>query len=90
MPLVVTDNLELARQTRVADLVRQLGVASGGTVGGAALQGQLQALNEQLQSVIGHTMNSLSSVTRLNDNTIQARFGATMTRRLRVAATTVA
>lgn len=76
IPLVVTDDLELTRHSRTADVVRQLQAALAGTVQGVGLAGQLSSLNEQLQSIIGSSLNSLSSVTRLSDNTMQARLGA--------------
>lgn len=76
VPLVVTDDIELNRQSRAAQAVRQLQAALSGTVQGIGLAGQLQTLNDQLQANAGSGLNSVSTVTRLANNTIQARFGA--------------
>jgi hypothetical protein len=76
VPLVVTDDIELSRQSRAAQAVRQLQAALSGTVQGVGLAGQLQTLNDQLQANAGSGLNSVSTVTRLANNTIQARFGA--------------
>lgn len=76
IPLVVTDDLESTRQSRAADVVRQLAFNLSGTVQNTDVAAQLRYLNEQLQAIVGTKLNSLSSITRLNDNTIQARFGA--------------
>jgi hypothetical protein len=76
VPLLVTDNLELTRQQRTQDVVRQLRLALTGAVQGVAADANLQRLTDALEAVAGNSLNSITSVTRLSDNTVQARFGA--------------
>lgn len=76
IPLLVTDNLELSRGSRVAETVRQLGLAARGSYSGVGAGGEVQRLTDQIEAVAGNSLNSLTSVTRLADNTLQARFGA--------------
>jgi hypothetical protein len=76
VPLLVTDNLELTRQQRTQDAVRQLKLALTAAYQGVAADATLQRLAEALEAVGGNSLNSLTSVTRLTDNTVQARLGA--------------
>ena len=76
VPLVVTDNLELSREHQAQQVSRQLGLALSGIVSNAALGGQLNRLTESLDAIEGNSLNSLTSVTRVNDSTFLTRLGA--------------
>lgn len=76
VPLVVTDNLEVSREQQAQQVARQLGLALSGTVANAAVAGELNRLTESLNAIAGQSLNSVTSVTRVNDSTFLARFGA--------------
>lgn len=76
VPLVVTDNLELSREHQAQQVSRQLGLALSGIVSNVALAGQINRLTESLDAIEGNSLNSLTSVTRVNDSTFMTRLGA--------------
>ena len=76
VPLVVTDNLELSREQQAQQISRQLGLALSGIVSNVALAGQVSRLTESLNALEGNSLNSLTSVTRVNDSTFLTRLGA--------------
>jgi hypothetical protein len=76
VPLIVTDDLEQAINSRAAEVARQLGLALnfmmqgvGGNIG-ANLQ------SRDRESIFAADINSLLTVARLNDNGIYIRLGA--------------
>lgn len=76
VPLVVTDNLELSREHQAQQVSRQLGLALSGIVSNVALASQINRLTESLNAIEGNSLNSLTSVTRVNDSTFMTRLGA--------------
>lgn len=77
LPLLVTDNLESAYRSQSAenllDLAASLQLMVHSIGASAGVQRQLDALQKSLN----RDLNSIFTVARLNDNTIQARLGAT-------------
>lgn len=76
IPLIVTDNLEGTRSSRSAELARQLSLALNLMVKGVGAEAGFNALNENLKAIAGTDLNSLQSVSRLTDSSVQVRFGA--------------
>jgi hypothetical protein len=76
IPLLVTDNLENTIKSRTVDSLRNLAVTlnflNPGVRGGASL-GQKQ---ENFKRALGGDLNSLLTVGRVSDNTLQVRLGA--------------
>ncbi|MBY6263718.1 hypothetical protein EI613_17610 [Azospirillum sp. 412522] len=76
IPLLATDNLTTTQRSRAVDLVRQYGLALGGSTPGVAAQAELKRLSDDLKSVIGRDLDSVFTVARLADNSIRVRMGA--------------
>lgn len=76
VPLLVTDNMEGTLKSRTVDTIRQFALALSILQGGVGGQAGLSKRNEELQSVLGTDINSLLTVGRITDNTIQVRLGA--------------
>lgn len=76
VPLLVTDNLEGALTSRSLDTIRQFALALSFLTPGVAGGVELNRLREEFQSVLGTDINSLLTVGRVTDNTIQIRLGA--------------
>lgn len=76
LPLLVTDNLEHSATQRTLDVVRQIQLAA--RLSGGGLLGQLgfSQYREDLQSILGSDHNSLRTIGRVTNNTIQIRLGA--------------
>lgn len=76
VPLVVTDNLEGTREYQAAQQLRQAALALsafGGPVGGSANFGRTL---DRIREYEATRLNSIYSVARLTENTIQVRMGA--------------
>lgn len=76
IPLLVTDNIEGSLQSRTARVIRQLSVAFKFALEGVA--GNLDAvrLKDKLDAVLGVDQNSLFTIGRSSENSIQVRLGA--------------
>jgi hypothetical protein len=79
IPLLVTDIAEQSLQSRAVEIMRQLGLALGGTIQGVALGADFGNARDEIAQVLGADINALSTVARLNANTIRVRFGASNT-----------
>lgn len=76
VPLLVTDDVESGQSTKIASLMRQLGLALGGTVSNVALQAAVASLKSEIDAELANDFNSLYMVSRVTENTIRLRFGA--------------
>jgi hypothetical protein len=76
LPFLVTDDLEMMLQSRSLDEIRQFALALSGVLYGVGASGDVQKMNEQLQTVVSHNINSTFMVAKVSENSIQCRFGA--------------
>lgn len=76
VPLLVTDNLEVASDVVTAQAILELAAAVSGTPGNVGVGGQLQALRDSLNQAQANARNALRTVVRLGDNAIRVRLGA--------------
>ncbi|APD90680.1 hypothetical protein BM524_13200 [Alteromonas mediterranea] len=78
LPLLVSDNIEAAMQSRsntdLLNLAFGLSLLNAGNFGSIGLDNY----SEKFQSVFGRDMNSLLSVTRSSSNTLKIRLGANL------------
>lgn len=78
LPLLVSDNIEAAMQSRsnsdLLNLAFGLSLLNAGNFGSAGLD----SYSENFQSIFGRDMNSLLSVTRSSSNTLKIRLGANL------------
>ncbi|MFZ8201784.1 hypothetical protein [Alteromonas portus] len=78
LPLLVSDNIEAAMQSRsnsdLLHLAFGLSLLNAGNFGSVGLD----SYSEDFQSVFGRDMNSLLSVTRSSSNTLKIRLGANL------------
>jgi hypothetical protein len=78
IPLVVTDDLQSAIESRSAEQIRQIAISLAAVAGKANIGGGLANLDEQLRTTLGRTLDSTFTLARESDNTVRARFGATL------------
>lgn len=76
VPLLVTDDLEVASEAVTAQAILELAAALSGTVGNAGVGGQAQAVRDSLNAALANSSNALRTVVRLGDNAIRVRLGA--------------
>jgi len=76
LPLLVTDNLEGTLSSRSRDDLRQITFALSAVLPSIAANFSLSDLRELVQSFIGNELNSLLTIGRVTDNTLQVRLGA--------------
>jgi hypothetical protein len=76
IPLLVTDDLQAAIESRNAEQIRQLALSIAAAAGKANIQGGLASLDEQLRSALGRSLDSTFTIARKSDNSIMTRFGA--------------
>lgn len=78
LPLLVSDNIEAAMQSRsnsdLMNLAFGLSLLNAGNFGSVGLD----SYSEDFQSIFGRDMNSLLSVTRSSSNTLKIRLGANL------------
>lgn len=78
LPLLVSDNIEAAMQSRsntdLLNLAFGLSLLNAGNFGSVGLD----SYSEDFQSIFGRDMNSLLSVTRSSSNTLKIRLGANL------------
>lgn len=77
VPLLVTDNVEFARDAAAAQAITELALAVSGAVKGVAVDSKLQAVRDRLQTAFANDQNSLRTVARLGENAVRVRLGAT-------------
>src|SRR5215470_192554 len=76
LPLLVTDSLEGALESQSLEWIRQYAAALGGAAPTVAGSVKLDKSRDEVQNWRGTALNSLLTVGRLNNNTIQVRLGA--------------
>lgn len=76
VPLLVTDDIEAALRSGSAEQIRQIALGLSAAFHGVGVSGDIQNVDQQLRTVLGHDLNSTFTVARVSDNTIRARFGA--------------
>ncbi|HYA40440.1 MAG TPA: hypothetical protein VEF34_04010 [Syntrophobacteraceae bacterium] len=76
IPLVVTDDVEMAIHNHSLDRLREFALALSAAVRGVGATGDFQRMYERLQTVKGQDLNSTFMVARVTGNTIRCRFGA--------------
>jgi len=76
LPLLATDNLEAGSDVRCVNEIRQLSLALVALVQGFGASAGIDKTKQFMSSVAGNDLNSLLTLGRLSDNTIQARLGA--------------
>jgi len=77
MPLLVTDDIERALQARTIETALQIGLALSAASHGVGGSLATNYVNQALSAISGQDINSRMTVTRLSDNEIYARIGAT-------------
>lgn len=76
LPLLVTDNLESALVSRSSQVAREIGLAVLGTIGTVGAEAGVVQAYEELSSQLTQDLNSLFMISRVSDNTVQVRLGA--------------
>lgn len=76
LPLLVTDNLEMAAASRTREKIQELALALGGSSGSVAGSLGVESTEAKLDRVAGLDLNSLLAVARVSDNTLMVRLGA--------------
>ena len=76
LPLLVTDNIEGTLRSQSMERIRQLSFALGLLTNSIDAEAGFNKLNNQFKKIIGSDLNSLMTVSRISDNSIQARLGA--------------
>jgi hypothetical protein len=79
VPLLATDVAEQSLQSRAAEILRQLSLNVTGQVNGAGLAAGLGRARDDLAQALGTDINAVSTVARVNDNTMRVRLGAVNT-----------
>ena len=74
--MLVTDDIERALKSSAAEVARQIGLALSASIHGVGGGFDLNKVNESLKTISGQDINSRLTVTRLSDNTIYVRIGA--------------
>ena len=75
-PLLVTDNLEGALKSRSVNTIRDFLLALSVLTGKVDVDSKLTAYTDQLSRVLGTDLNSLFTVSQVNDNSVRVRLGA--------------
>jgi len=76
VPILVTDDIERALKSSAVEAVRQIGLALSAAVQGVGGSLAANNTNQTLNAVSGQDINSRLTVTRLLDNTIYVKIGA--------------
>jgi hypothetical protein len=76
VPLLVTDDLEAALQSRSVDQVRQFALALSAMVQGLGLGGDIQKVEEALRTGVSRDFNATFTIARVSHNTLRVRIGA--------------
>jgi hypothetical protein len=75
-PLLVTDNLEGALKSRAVNTIRDFVLALSVLTGKVDVDSKLTAYTDKLSRVLGTDLNSLFTVSQVNDNSVRVRLGA--------------
>ncbi len=76
IPLLVTDDIEAALQSRTVNQLQQFSLALAGIVSGVGFGTDFQRVRDQLVSAMGRDLNSTFTIARVSENTIRCRIGA--------------
>jgi hypothetical protein len=76
IPLLVTDDIETAIESRSVEQLRQFTLALEAMVQGVSVGADAQHSYDKLQAVVAHNYNSQFTVARASENTLRVRFGA--------------
>jgi hypothetical protein len=76
LPLLVTDDIVAALQSRSTEKIAQFGLALSALFNGVGVGADLQKTSDKLRSSLGRDFNSTFTVARSSDNTMLVRFGA--------------
>ncbi|PHR06086.1 MAG: hypothetical protein COB29_10965 [Sulfitobacter sp.] len=76
VPLLVTDNLEKAVKSRAVEVAKQIGLAVNFMVKGVGANIGANNLDRDVKSILANDLNSLLTVSRMNDNSLYIRLGA--------------
>ena len=76
IPILATDNLERAINSRALEITRQIGLALDAQFEGIGAALDFEKLNRNLNAIEANDFNSLLTVGRLTDNSIYIRLGA--------------
>lgn len=76
IPLLVTDDIETAMESRSAERMSQLAFALQAAYQGVGAAADIQRIHDRLQSILAHDYNSQFTVARSSENTLRVRFGA--------------
>ena len=76
IPLLVTDNLENTIKSRSLDSIKNLALTLSFLHPGVGGGGTLESKHKDFAHALGGDLNSLLTVGRVNDNTLQVRLGA--------------
>jgi hypothetical protein len=75
-PLIITDALEASSAGTSVQALRQASLALSGMIGEVGANGSVQGGTDKLNTIVGHDINSLVTMGRLNDRTLRIRLGA--------------
>jgi hypothetical protein len=76
VPLLVTDDIEKAVKSSAVETARQIGFALSAMLQGIGANASLNKMDQTLNAISGQDINSRFTLSRLTDNTIYARLGA--------------
>jgi hypothetical protein len=76
IPLLVTDDIETAIESRSVERVQQFALALEAMIQGVSAAADVQNSYDKLQAVVAHNYNSQFTVARASENTLRVRFGA--------------
>jgi hypothetical protein len=77
VPLLATDNFEASSQSSAANSVQQAAISLLGLVQGVGIRAGNGRLLDEIRAVTGRELNALTTTSRLNNNTLRVRLGAT-------------
>lgn len=75
-PMVVTENLETTNVSRSLEKIRKAALQLSGSLGAVGVGAGVSGGNNRLEQIVGSDRNSLLTLGRINDNTLQIRIGA--------------
>ena len=76
IPILANASLERASVAHTVEVIRQLGLALSGIVGGVGVGADFTKALQNLDQFAGRDLNSVLSVSRGNDNALEVRMGA--------------
>lgn len=76
LPLVATDSIESIADSRTKEDLSKLAFAIMAAYQEIGAQADVSKISDTINSIIGQNFNSISTVAKLDDNTLRVRFGA--------------